>query len=540
MPRVYISDKLEEAGMEILRAAGLEIDNRPGLKGEDLKEAIRAADGVVVRSGTRITPELLEDPGALKAVVRGGVGVDNIDVAAATRKGIVVMNTPDANTLSTAEHTISLLMALARHIPAADASMRSGKWEKNRFLGAQLTGKTLGVIGLGRIGREVARRAAQGLGMRVIGFDPVLAPSASAQLGIQTAPSVDELCPQCDFITVHTPLTTETRHMVGARQLALLPAGARVINCARGGIIDEKALLESLDSGHLAGAALDVFETEPLPADHPIVSHPKMVITPHLGTATLEAQVLVARESAQLLVDFLCKGQVRFAVNMAALDRAEMEEVRPYVDLARRLGILFAQMVRGSITRAEIRYRGDVADKPTRLITGSFAAGLLENYLEQHVNLVNARVLAQERGITIVEEQTSEKGDFSSLIEVVVQTDKKEYRASGTLFGNRHLRLVQLGAYRLDAHLDGTLLLFTHRDVPGLIGFIGNLFGQQNINIAHMTVGRQEKGGEAIAVMNLDGQPPAEAIEQVANHPQVGSVSLVNLPPMGIMPGWFA
>ncbi|RLS38663.1 MAG: phosphoglycerate dehydrogenase [Planctomycetota bacterium] len=540
MPRVYISDKLEEAGMEILRAAGLEIDNRPGLKGEDLKEAIRAADGVVVRSGTRITPELLEDPGALKAVVRGGVGVDNIDVAAATRKGIVVMNTPDANTLSTAEHTISLLMALARHIPAADASMRSGKWEKNRFLGAQLTGKTLGVIGLGRIGREVARRAAQGLGMRVIGFDPVLAPSASAQLGIQTAPSVDELCPQCDFITVHTPLTTETRHMVGARQLALLPAGARVINCARGGIIDEKALLESLDSGHLAGAALDVFETEPLPADHPIVSHPKMVITPHLGAATLEAQVLVARESAQLLVDFLCKGQVRFAVNMAALDRAEMEEVRPYVDLARRLGILFAQMVRGSITRAEIRYRGDVADKPTRLITGSFAAGLLENYLEQHVNLVNARVLAQERGITIVEEQSSEKGDFSSLIEVVVQTDKKEYRASGTLFGNRHLRLVQLGAYRLDAHLDGTLLLFTHRDVPGLIGFIGNLFGQQNINIAHMTVGRQEKGGEAIAVMNLDGQPPAEAIEQVANHPQVGSVSLVNLPPMGIMPGWFA
>ena len=540
MPRVYISDKLEEAGMEILRAAGLEIDNRPGLKGEDLKEAIRAADGVVVRSGTRITPELLEDPGALKAVVRGGVGVDNIDVAAATRKGIVVMNTPDANTLSTAEHTISLLMALARHIPAADASMRSGKWEKNRFLGAQLTGKTLGVIGLGRIGREVARRAAQGLGMRVIGFDPVLAPSASAQLGIQTAPAVDELCPQCDFITVHTPLTTETRHMVGARQLALLPAGARVINCARGGIIDEKALLESLDSGHLAGAALDVFETEPLPADHPIVSHPKMVITPHLGAATLEAQVLVARESAQLLVDFLCKGQVRFAVNMAALDRAEMEEVRPYVDLARRLGILFAQMVRGSITRAEIRYRGDVADKPTRLITGSFAAGLLENYLEQHVNLVNARVLAQERGITIVEEQTSEKGDFSSLIEVVVQTDKKEYRASGTLFGNRHLRLVQLGAYRLDAHLDGTLLLFTHRDVPGLIGFIGNLFGQQNINIAHMTVGRQEKGGEAIAVMNLDGQPPAEAIEQVANHPQVGSVSLVNLPPMGIMPGWFA
>ena len=352
-------------------------------------------------------------------------------------------------------------------------------------------------------------------------------------------PSVDELCPKCDFVTVHTPLTPETRHMLGAKQLALLPKGARVINCARGGIVDEQALLAALDSGHLAGAALDVFEVEPVPADSPFLKQPKLVVTPHLGASTLEAQVLVAKDSAQLLADFLCKGQVRFAVNMTALDRVEMEEVKPFVDLARRLGILFSQMVRGSITRAEIRYRGEVAAKPTRLITGAFAAGLLENWLEQ-VNLVNARVLAQERGITIVEEQTSEKGDFSSLIEVVVHTDKKEYRASGTLFGNRHLRLVQLGPYRLDAHLDGTLLLFTHRDVPGLIGFIGNLFGQQNINIAHMTVGRQEKGGEAIAVMNLDGQPPSEAIEQVAKHPQVGSVSLVNLPPMGDMPSWFA
>ncbi|MCE2804750.1 MAG: phosphoglycerate dehydrogenase [Gemmataceae bacterium] len=501
MPRVFISDKLEEAGIEILRSAGVEIDNRPGLKGEELKEALRAADGMVVRSGTQVTAELLENPGKLRAIVRGGVGVDNINVAAATRKGIVVMNTPDANTLSTAEHTISLLMSMARHIPAADASMRTGKWEKSKFLGAQ--------------------------------------PSASAQLGIQTVPSVDELCPHCDFVTVHTPLTPETRHMLGTKQLALLPKGARVINCARGGIVDEQALLAALDSGHLAGAALDVFETEPVPADSPFLKQPKMVVTPHLGASTVEAQLMVARDSAQLLADFLCKGQVRFAVNMTALDRAEMEEVKPYVDLARRLGILFSQMVRGTIARAEIRYRGEVAAKPTRLITGAFAAGLLENRLEE-VNLVNARVLAQERGITIVEEQTSEKGDFSSMIEVVVHTDKKEYRACGTLFGNRHLRLVQLGPFRLDAHLDGTLLLFTHRDVPGLIGFMGNLFGQQNINIAHMTVGRQEKGGEAIAVMNLDGQPPAETINQVAKHPQVASVSLVKLPPMGDMPGWFA
>ena len=269
MPRVYISDKLEKSGMDILLEAGIEVDNRPGLKGDELKEAIRLADGMVLRSGTRLTAELLEDPGILRVVVRGGVGVDNIDVAAATRKGIVVMNTPDANTLSTAEHTVSLMMSMARHVPAADASIRSGKWEKGKFLGCQLTGKTLGVIGLGRIGREVTRRASLGLGMRVIGFDPVMAPAAISQLGIETAPSVDSLLPHCDFITVHTPLTDETRDMIGAKQLALLPKGARVINCARGGIINEPALADALKSGHVAGAAFDVFVEEPIAKDHP-------------------------------------------------------------------------------------------------------------------------------------------------------------------------------------------------------------------------------------------------------------------------------
>lgn len=539
MPRVFISDKLEKAGLEILTGAGIEVDNRPGLKGEELIQAIRQADGMVVRSGTRVTAELLEDPGTLRVVVRGGVGVDNIDVAAATRKGIVVMNTPDANTLSTAEHTVSLLMSMARHIPAADASMRSGKWEKGKFLGCQLTGKTLGVIGLGRIGREVARRASLGLGMRVVGFDPVMAPAAIAQLGIETAPTVDALLPQCDFITVHTPLTDETRDLIGARQLAAMPKGGRVINCARGGIINEPALAEAVKAGHIAGAAFDVFCEEPIAKDHPFLGIPSIVLTPHLGAATREAQELVARESAQLLVDFLCKGQVRFAVNMAAVDRAELEEVRPYVDLARRLGLLFAQMVRGTIQRAELRFRGELASRPTRLISGAFAAGLLENWIDQ-VNLVNARVLAAERGIDLVEQSSSEKGDFSSLLEVIVHTDRKEYRAAGTLFGKSQLRLTHLGPHRLDAHLDGMLLLFSHRDVPGLIGFIGTLFGQHNVNIAQMTVGRQSAGGEAIAVLNLDSVPPQQALDEVAAHAQIGSVSLVKLPEEGILPPWFA
>ncbi|MFN5330000.1 MAG: ACT domain-containing protein, partial [Planctomycetota bacterium] len=277
------------------------------------------------------------------------------------------------------------------------------------------------------------------------------------------------------------------------------------------------------------------------PAGAPILGQrdPELQLLKHLGASTVEAQDLVARESAHLLVDFLCKGQVRFAVNMAALDRTELEEVRPYVDLARRLGLLFAQMVRGTIQRAELRYRGDLATKPTRLITGAFAAGLLETWLDQ-VNLVNARVLAAERGIELIEQSSSEKGDFSSLLEVIVHTDRKEYRAAGTLFGNRQLRLTHLGPHRLDAHLDGMLLLFSHRDVPGLIGFIGNLFGQHNVNIAQMTVGRQIAGGEAIAVLNLDSVPPQQALDEVAAHPQIGSVSFVRLPEEGALPVWFA
>src|SRR5262245_9806031 len=288
MPRVFISDKLEGGGIDLLQQAGLEVDNRPGLKGSDLLEALRAADGMIVRSGTRVTAELLENPGKMRAVVRAGVGVDNIDVAAATRKGIVVMNTPGGNTVSTAEHTITLLLALARHVPSADASVHAGKWERTKFVGTQLAGKTLGVVGLGRIGREVARRAA-GMDMKVVGFDPFLAPDRAAQLGIEAVSGLDQLLPRCDFVTVHTPLTDETRDLLGAKQLAMLRKGARVLNCARGGIINEEALAEALKSGHLAGAALDVFVQEPPPADHPLLKLPNLVTTPHLGASTSEA-----------------------------------------------------------------------------------------------------------------------------------------------------------------------------------------------------------------------------------------------------------
>jgi D-3-phosphoglycerate dehydrogenase len=538
MARVFVSDKLEAAGLELLHRAGLEVDYRPGLKGAELQQALQAAEGVIVRSGTRLTAELLQEPGRLRAIVRAGVGVDNIDVAAATRKGIVVMNTPGGNTISTAEHTLALLMALARHIPAADASVRQGKWERQRFLGSQLAGKVLGIIGLGRIGREVARRAA-GLDMKVLGYDPYLSPERAAQLGVEAVAELEQLLPRCDFLTIHTPLTEETRDLLGAPQLALLKRGARLINCARGGIVNEAALVAALTSGHLAGAALDVFAQEPLPADSPLLHLPNVVLTPHLGASTVEAQESVAREAAQLLIDFLTRGTVQFAVNMAAVDRTELEELRLYIDMARRLGLLHAQMCSGAIRRAELHYRGEVARRSTRLITAAFAAGLLELHLAQNVNIVNAELLARERGIEIVERLSPKKGDFSTLIKAEVVTEKKTYTAAATLFGNQYLRLVQLGPYHLDSFLDGIMLIFTHRDVPGLIGFIGTIFGKHQVNIAQMTVGRQQPGGEAIAVLNLDSPPPEEALREVRQHPHISSLSVVRLPPAGEMPSWF-
>jgi D-3-phosphoglycerate dehydrogenase len=538
MPRVLVCDKLEAAGLDLLRQAGIEIDERRGLTGAALQEALRAADGVIVRSETRLTAEVLAETGRLRAIVRAGVGVDNIDVGAATRRGILVMNTPGGNTVSTAEHTMALLLSLARHVPAAHASLHAGKWERGKFVGSQLAGKTLAVVGLGRVGREVARRAA-GLDMKVVGFDPFLAPAGAAQLGVETVPDLDHLLPRADFLTVHTPLTDQTRNLLGARELALLPRGARVLNCARGGIINEEALAEALRSGHLAGAAVDVFVEEPPPASHPLLALPNVVTTPHLGASTVEAQVSVAREAAQLLLDYLTRGAVGFAVNMAAVDRAELDELRLYVDLGRRLGLLHAQMCQGAIQRAELSYRGDVARRPTRLITAAFAAGLLETRLDQPVNVVNAPLLAAERGIEIVEQTSSHKGDFSTLLRADVQTDKKTYTAAGTLFGNQFLRLVQLGPYHLDAYMDGVMLLFTHRDLPGLIGFIGTIFGKHQVNIAQMTVGRQQPGGEAIAVLNLDNLPPEEALKEVRTHPQISSMSVVKLPPAGQLPPWF-
>ncbi|MFL5330051.1 MAG: phosphoglycerate dehydrogenase [Gemmataceae bacterium] len=535
MPRILICDKLEFAGLDLLAHAGFEVDNRPGLKGEELREAIRQADGCIVRSGTKITADLLEDPDRLRAIVRAGVGVDNIDVAAATRQGIVVMNTPGGNTVSAAEHTIALLLAMARHIPAADAAMKAGKWERNKFMGAEVAGKTLGVIGLGRIGREVCRRAA-GLDMNVLGFDAFIKPERAAELGINVVVSVQELLPQCDFLTVHTPLNDETRNLIDRPQIAKLKPGCRLINVARGGIFNEEAIAEALTSGAIAGAALDVFAQEPPPANSPLFKAPNLLMTPHLGASTLEAQEAVAVEAAQLLIDCLSRGVVQSAVNATAIDRAELDVLKHYIDLARRLGMLQAQMAEGPIKKATLIYRGEIASRQTRLLTAAFAAGVM-SYKEETVNAVNAELLARERGVEFIEAKSPRGSDFASMIETDVVSEKGTITASGTLFGNQWLRLVQLESYRLEAYLDGVLLLFHHKDQPGLIGHIGTVFGKHGVNIAQMNVGRREAGGEAIAVLNLDTVPSDAALAEVRRHPHVNSLKIVQLPPAGQMPG---
>jgi D-3-phosphoglycerate dehydrogenase len=538
--RVLVTDKLAEEGLARLRAepgVDVVVDTKLSKDSAALRRALSEVDGIAIRSGTQLTADVLEGQSRLKAIVRAGVGVDNIDVATATRLGIVVMNTPGGNTVSTAEHTMALMLALARNLARADQSLRSGKWERNNFTGTQLEGKTLGVIGMGRVGLAVAKRA-QGFGMTVLGFDPFMSADKALENGIESVIRLDELWGRCDFVTLHTPLSSETRNLVGAREISLMKPTVRIVNCARGGLIDETALADALDSGRVAGAAIDVFDPEPPPEDHRLVRHPLVLVTPHLGASTEEAQVSVAIEAARLLADFLARGQVRFAVNMLALDRAELDDVRLYLNLAWRLGMLHAQMDRGTLRNARLTYRGEVAHKQTKLITASFAAGLMESALEQQVNLVNATALARERGIVIEERVAEAPGDFGTLIQSEVTTERKTYLASGTLFGKQFLRLVRLGSYLLDAHIDGTLLIFTHMDRPGLIGFIGRTLGDEGVNIAQMNVGREDQGGEAIGVVNLDSVPSSQAIETLRQNANILSLSVIKLPPMGTGPPW--
>jgi len=539
MPRVIILEELAREGLELLEKAKIEYEVRLNLEGPELKAALQGFDGAICRSKPKkVSAEVLEGNTTLKAIVRAGVGTDNIDSLAAQRQGIIVMNTPAGNTISTAEHAITLMMALSRNIAPAYQSLIEGRWDRAKYMGTQLAGKTLGIVGLGRIGQAIATRA-RAMEMRIVGYDPFISRERAAELGVEVYPTVRELLPHVDYLTVHTPLTDETRNMIGEPELAILKPGVRLINCARGGIYNEAALVKGLQEGKIGGVALDVFAEEPCKKS-PLFGMPGVLCTPHLGASTEEAQTNVAVEAAELLIDFLATGTIRHAVNMTPIDRKDLESLRMYLDVAYRLGLMHAQMARGLPKRCVLTYRGEVAEKKTKLLNASFATGLLAQALPGTVNIVNAEVLLRERGIELVEQRHTERGDFNSVISAEIVTDQKSYKASGTVFGNQLERLVQLGSYRLDAYLDGILFVFTHLDVPGIVGAVGTILGRHKVNIAQMSVGRSAQGGEAIGVLNLDNEPPAEALKELLAHPGIQSGTVVKLPTAGTLPGWLA
>ena len=540
MPSIIVLDKLSPDGLALLDAAaklGISYEVKTGLSGEELKDALASHDGAICRSGVKITADALSGNHRLRAIVRAGVGTDNIDKQAATRQGIVVMNTPAGNTVSTAEHAFTLLLALSRNVAPADASLREHRWDRSKYMGVQLAGKTLGIVGMGRIGQAVASRA-RAFDMRVVVYDPFLAAERAGELGVELFGSVREMLPELDYLTVHTPLTDDTRHLIGKAELSLLKPGVRLINCARGGIYDEEALLEGLESGVLAGAALDVFETEPC-TDSPLFGRPNVLVTPHLGASTEEAQSQVAIEGVNLLTDFLRTGTIRHSVNSSPIDPADLEGLRGFLDLGWRLGVLLSQLDDQPPKAVSIAYRGEIASRNTRLITAAFAAGLLETALED-VNIINAEMLLRERGIELVEQSRTDPGAFSSVVAVDLVVGDHVHRAAGTLFGRSMPRLVQLEGHRLEAYLDGTLLIFMHEDVPGIIGNVGTAFGGTGVNIAQMTVGRSAPGGDAIGVLSLDQEPSEESLSKVRTCDGIHSAKVCKLPAAGQLPYWLA
>ena len=539
MPKILVLDELSQDGLDLLDAAGnLEVEVRTGLKGADLHQALLEADGAICRSGVKITADALKGNTRLRAIARAGVGVDNIDTQAATRQGIVVMNTPGGNTISTAEHTIALMLAMSRNVAPAYQSLIEGRWDRKKFMGSQLAGKTLGIIGLGRVGQAVATRA-RGLQMLVLGYDPFLPGARAKELGIETCETPQDMFPLVDYLTVHTPLNDSTRNLIGAKEVEMLKKGVRLVNCARGGIYEEAALVEGLKSGQIGGVALDVYPEEPC-TKSPLFGLPGVLCTPHLGASTEEAQTSVAVEAAELLIDFFTTGAIKQSVNMSPLDPKTLAELRGYLNVAYRLGLLLAQMDHAPPTTCRLSYKGEVAKKDTRLLSSAFAAGLLEHALAAGVNIVNAEVLLRDRGIEVIEQRNTEIGDFSSVITAEVVTNRKTSIAAGTLFGNNMPRLVQKGNCRLESYLDGVLMIFAHRDRPGVIGKVGNIFGRHRINIAQMSVGRStdKPGGDAIGILALDSAPPAEALAEVSAMDDVSQAWIVKLPPAGDLPPW--
>jgi D-3-phosphoglycerate dehydrogenase len=520
MPKVLISDKLSPASVEIFRRRGIEVDFRPGLSPAELRAIIAPYDGLAVRSATKVTRELMEAAPNLKVVGRAGIGVDNVDVTSATARGVVVMNTPYGNAITTAEHAIAMMFALARQLPEASASTKAGKWEKNRFMGVELFGKTLGLIGCGNIGSIVADRAV-GLHMKVVAFDPFLSERRAVELGVEKV-ELNELLERADFVTLHAPLTEQTRNILSRENLAKLKKGARLINCARGGLVDEAALCDALKSGHLAGAALDVFETEPA-TDSPLFTLENVVCTPHLGAATAEAQENVALQVADQMADYLLTGAVSNAINMPSVTAEEAPRLKPYMELARLLGGMAGQLTQaqdGALKAIRVEYEGHVAELNRRPLTAAGLAGVLGPLLGA-VNMVNAPVVAKERGIDVAETVHERSGDYASLLRVTVVTDRYQRSVAGTLVGEAKPRLVEIKGIAVEADFAADMLYVTNHDRPGFIGRFGMVLANAGINIATFHLGRAAPGGDAICLVSLDGPIPEPVLAEVRALPLV-------------------
>lgn len=518
-PKVLISDALSPAAVQIFKDRGVEVDFQPALgkDKEKLAEIIGNYDGLAIRSATKVTAKILERAKNLKVIGRAGIGVDNVEIPAATAKGIIVMNTPFGNSITTAEHAITLMLALAREIPQADASTQAGKWEKNRFMGVEITGKTLGVIGCGNIGAIVCDRA-QGLKMKVIGYDPFLSPERAKDLGVEKV-ELDELLKRADFITLHTPLTEKTKNILDAAALAKTKKGVRIVNCARGGLVDEKALRDALDSKQVAGAAFDVFIEEPATANV-LFGHPNVICTPHLGASTNEAQENVALQVAEQMSDYLLSGAISNAVNFPSITAEEAPKLKPFVALAEKLGSFAGQLTETGIEKVQITYQGAVAQMKIKALTSAALSGLLRPMLGD-VNVVSAPVVAKERGMVVEETSREAEGDYESLITVTVVTERQTRSVSGTVFHDGKPRLVDIKGIRVDAEFGNSMIYVTNEDQPGFIGRFAGALGDAKINIATFHLGRNRPGGDAIALVEVDGPVPPEVLSKVQALPHV-------------------
>jgi D-3-phosphoglycerate dehydrogenase len=526
--RVLLSDPLGEEGLARLREqADLDVVARPGLKPAELREALRGFDALIIRSGSKVTADVLAGADRLRVIGRAGIGVDNVDVDAATKRGIVVMNTPGGSNVTTAEHAITLLLALARYVPQAAAAVRAGRWERSRWVGTEVCNKTLGIVGLGNIGAIVAERAV-GLRMKVVAYDPFVTAEVAARLRVELV-TLDEMWQRADFVTVHTPLTAETRGLIGRDALARMKQGVRIVNCARGGIVDEAALAAAIRSGHVAGAALDVLEQEPPPPDHPLLQLDQVICTPHLGASTGEAQVNVAVAIAQQVADFLCRGTIQNAVNVPSLSPEALQVVRPYLLLAEKLGALQAQRLADPPLEITVQASGEVAEREIRSLTASVLRGLLGQLLESAVNYVNAPAIARDRGIKVIESRAPQTSDYVNALAVTVRTPSRTSTVEGAVFGSDTVRITKLDGFRMEAVPDGFVLMLHNRDVPGVVGRIGTLLGERGINIAGIELGRDRVGGMAISMIHVDQAVPPAVLDELRTLSPIVSAQLLRL-----------